>query len=528
MNNKSLFEQAAGKILSANQLEGVMKLHTALFENQSPEQMAENVADAVKNAVDDSVETAANEQVIQDVATAPSMMSLEDQQDLKALVDNMSDTEKESFLESLDDQQVQILAEGVGNAWQWFKNLFSKAGRSANRVNKYGNLAAKDAALSAQLDKTMNINPNLVSNKIANKLDKLYNKRTQIRQNMEDLRAKASTRGGTEFDEMTNLGLKNGSRNFQVKEMENMRANLQNQWQTEFNKAQMEYDAEMDRIAKRAASNSLKESSVQAQKRNAANKFKAAIDEANAKYSNQINDINSRIRMANQEARYAQQANAGFNNGFGGFGFNNGLRGTESPFAQRLQRDKMFKQMGRNGGMFIDQFGRPFYGNFGRIGGLGSLLDKFPILGTINKLRIGAWAGLKLAAVGALGYGGYKVWDFFSKPEELDVKLGNGDGATIDNVKKVLYVLGGGAAGNIGARFLGFDSTTGKTVGTLLGAALVAYFMYLNGGDEEAATELLDTYNNASPIDQAAINEALDIPGFADLLKKMFDASDAA
>lgn len=108
------------------------------------------------------------------------------------------------------------------------------------------------------------------------------------------------------------------------------------------------------------------------------------------------------------------------------------------------------------------------------------------------------------------------------------MKLGNGDGKTIDNVKKVLYILGGGAAGNIGARFLGFNRTTGKTVGTLLGAALVAYFMYLNGGDEEAATELLDTYNNASPIDQAAINEALDIPGYADSLKKMFDASDAA
>ena len=96
---------------------------------------------------------------------------------------------------------------------------------------------------------------------------------------------------------------------------------------------------------------------------------------------------------------------------------------------------------------------------------------------------------------------------------------GNNNNSVADTVKKVLFILGGGAAGNIGARFLGFNSTTGKTVGTLLGAALVAYFMFLNGGDEENAKEMLDEYNNASDTDRQAINEALDINGLGEALQ---------
>ena len=150
MNNTQLFEQSARKILSKNQLESVMQLHNALFGAQDAEQVADTVATAVKDAVDDVVDTAADEQVITDVAEAsPSIMSLEDQQNLKTLVDSMSDNEKVNFLESLDDQQMQILMEGP---MTWVKNLFSTAGRKANRLDKFGKLATKDAKLSERLD----------------------------------------------------------------------------------------------------------------------------------------------------------------------------------------------------------------------------------------------------------------------------------------------------------------------------------------------------------------------------------------
>ena len=43
MDNKQLFKQSAGKILSRNQLEGVMRLHNAIFEGVSPEQVADTV-----------------------------------------------------------------------------------------------------------------------------------------------------------------------------------------------------------------------------------------------------------------------------------------------------------------------------------------------------------------------------------------------------------------------------------------------------------------------------------------------------
>ena len=90
-------------------------------------------------------------------------------------------------------------------------------------------------------------------------------------------------------------------------------------------------------------------------------------------------------------------------------------------------------------------------------------------------------------------------------------------------MKKVIAILAGGVAGRIAAKFIGFDSTTGKNVGTLLGAVLVAYFMYLNGGDEDNAKEMLSEFNNASDTDQEAIKEALNIPGFAKQLQEVFN-----
>ncbi len=160
---------------------------------------------------------------------------------------------------------------------------------------------------------------------------------------------------------------------------------------------------------------------------------------------------------------------------------------------------------------------------------------RYSTMGKVARTLVGGWkafkAALKLGVAGAIGYGGYKIYEIFAHPEEMDAKFsmggggadgsedGNNNNSVADTVKKVLFVLGGGAAGNIGARFLGFDSTTGKTVGTLLGAALVAYFMFLNGGDEENAKEMLDEYNNASDTDRQAINEALDINGLAEALQ---------
>ena len=132
------------------------------------------------------------------------------------------------------------------------------------------------------------------------------------------------------------------------------------------------------------------------------------------------------------------------------------------------------------------------------------------------------------------------MYSIFSNPEEIDAANsgsfggifggskggsngGEEEGSTLDTVKKVIAVLGGGVAGNVAARFLGFDNTTGKTVGTLLGAALVAYFMFLNGGDEKNAVEMLDEYNNATPKDKQIINEALDIPGLGEALQSLYD-----
>ena len=141
MNNKQLFEQSAGKILSRNQLEGVMRLHNALFEGENPEQVAETVADAVKDAVDDSLDAIADQQVADDVSEVSSItVSPEDKIRLESLFGSMSDDERVAFFESLDDQQVQILTEGLDSAVKTFFNFFTKEGRKANRFDKYSKL----------------------------------------------------------------------------------------------------------------------------------------------------------------------------------------------------------------------------------------------------------------------------------------------------------------------------------------------------------------------------------------------------
>ena len=116
MDNKQLFKQSAGKILSRNQLEGVMRLHNAIFEGVSPEQVADSVADAVKDAVEDSLDSIADQQVADDVSeVSPITISPEDQIRLESLIGSMSENEMVAFFESLDDQQVQILTEGLGS-----------------------------------------------------------------------------------------------------------------------------------------------------------------------------------------------------------------------------------------------------------------------------------------------------------------------------------------------------------------------------------------------------------------------------
>lgn len=527
MNNKQLFEQSAGKILSANQLEGVMKLHNALFEGQTAEQTAETVATAVKDAVDDAVDTAANEQVIQDVAeTSSPKMSLEDQQDLKTLVESMSDNEQIAFLESLDDQQMQILMEGP---WTWVKNLFTKAGRSANRLNKFTNLAKKDADLSSRLDKVMGIDPYLLSKKNAKKADKLIQKSNNIRTKMNDLKYKAASKSGKEYDEMINAGLNNGSRNFTAKELEAAKEKLvkskdalTNEMNEKLSSIDTKYQENLTRLEERNRVSPYKD--YNRRLNDVLKQRQDARAEVLNEYNPRINELNNSINGFDRNINLAQKEAAGFNSGVN-FGGHPG----RSQFGDRLYAERMNKKFGRTpAGMFVDEYGRPMWSTFARPGGLNSLINAIPVIGTINKARIGLWSmftgALKLGTIGALGYGGYKIYDFFSKPEELDSVLGDDDGTTMENVKKVLYVLAGGAAGNVGARFLGFNSTTGKTVGTLLGAVLVAYFMFLNGGDEEKATELLDEYNNADEADQQAINEALQLDGLGEALQELYNA----
>lgn len=151
---------------------------------------------------------------------------------------------------------------------------------------------------------------------------------------------------------------------------------------------------------------------------------------------------------------------------------------------------------------------------------------RFSTMGKISTALIGSWhafkAALGLGAIGALGYGGYKVYDFFTKPQELDMNIGDAEGRIPKNAQIVIGLLAGGIGGRVVAKFLGFNSTTGKNVASLLGAVLVAYFMFLNNGDEENAKEMLAEYNNASSTDKKAIEEALDFEGLGEQLKQAY------
>ena len=145
MNNKQLFEQSARKILSKNQLEGVMRLHDVLFEGQYEEQLADSVSDAISDAVKYTVDEASDDAVEHAVDSAagadddgmsdtPSIdVSTEDHERMAALLNDMSDSEREIFIESLDEQQVQVLMEGFG----WIKPLLKPFARSPSGRRSY-------------------------------------------------------------------------------------------------------------------------------------------------------------------------------------------------------------------------------------------------------------------------------------------------------------------------------------------------------------------------------------------------------
>lgn len=542
MNNKQLFEQSAGKILSANQLEGVMKLHNVLFEGQTAEQTAETVATAVKDAVDDAVNTAADEQVIQDVAETPSTrMSLEDQQDLKVLVESMSDNEKVAFLESLDDQQMQILTEGLGTYLaKFFRNIpryFTKGGRKGLRLDRFAEHADKEVALQDKLDKILNVGGPLgkKGQKEANKIAKQLGK---VQQKENDMLARAATRGTDEYDLMTRSGLDKGSRNFSRQTLEAERSRLmqekdlaikkldvvnkRSKIEAERKAALEELKIEEDNVAR------LKEKATLSQDPNDLKAFNDANDalikerkgietsynrkmnglnkkynDIKTTYDTQIKDYDNRINMGEAEGRF------------------DGVRGV-NPRAQGYR----YPRPGYGyppGGFYVDEFGRPFM-----MGGAkwGSLIDKIPILGTLNMARKLTWGAIKTGILVAGVYGGYKVYDFITNPEGIDVDMGEPSGTTRDTVKKALFVLGGGAGGYGIAKLLGVESTAGKGVSALLGALLVAYFTFLSDGDEEKGQEVFEEYKNADAADIEAINEALNTDGLADMLRQMLDANE--
>lgn len=552
MNNKQLFEQSASKILSKNQLEGVMKLHNAIFECGQEELVADTVADAVVDAVRDSVDEVAEEQVdnvVDDaVESAPSIEIVPaDKVRLESLIDSMNDTEKQMFFESLDDQQVQVLMEGRVGAVTKFLNLFTKAGRKANRLEKFDNLAAKEADLTNKWLNLSKIGDGNLNSKNAADLRKLGVKRDAVRQQMNDMRYKAGKGDGSELKEMDKIARQNNSFNFNAEKLEGFKADdlakAQKTYNTSLNKAKTNFnnDPEVQSLEQQrnttveniknntnlsqlerdaAIKNANKEFDEKIANTQAMKDYNEKVNKATTKFNKDTQSIKNKYNTHLEDA-YEREA------GFDGFnGVSNAGRGSR------------YRGMGRyNQGPFGSPYGYPPYMNpeaWGQFTGKFSTMRKVArgLVGSY-KLLIGA---LKLGAAGVVGYGGYKIYKFFSNPEEIDAANGgsfggisggaNGgeaEGSTADTVKKVIAVLGGGVGGNVIARFLGFDSTTGKTVGTLLGAALIAYFMFLNGGDEENAKEMLDEYNNATPQDKQIINEALDIPGLGEALQSLYD-----
>lgn len=541
MNNKQLFEQSAGKILSRNQLEGVMRLHNSLFEGVNPKQVADTVADAVKDAVDDSLDAVADQQVADDVSEVSSTtVSPEDQIRLESLLGSMSDNERVAFFESLDEQQVQILTEGLGSAVKTFFNFFTKEGRKANRFDKYSKLSKKDAAMTSQLDKFKN--HNYLSSKTASKLDNLMSKRDKVRQQMNDVKLKAS-KDPAEFERLEREALKNGSLNLKTETMVAEKTRLVTERDNALNAVEQKYRTKLDALEKQNAqkiqeltdSETAFKSLVEKEQKAPGTVPQLQIDEAkkkvatarrnvnsnnktyttaqanynaereaiNQRFDPHINDMDNRINMSRQDA-------GNFTYGSHSSRFNNASAGGANG-----ARD------GMNG-----QFNNPFANPYTNPYMWRTFTRKFSTIGKISTALIGSWhafkAALGLGAIGAMGYGGYKLYDFFTKSHELDLNIGDGDGRIPKNVKTVIGLLAGGIGGRCVAKFLGFDSTTGKTVGTLLGAVLVAYFMFLNNGDEENAKEMLTEYNNASSTDKEAIEEALNFKGLAAELEELY------
>ena len=536
MDNKQLFKQSAGKILSRNQLEGVMRLHNAIFEGVSPEQVADSVADAVKDAVEDSLDSIADQQVADDVSeVSPITISPEDQIRLESLIGSMSENEMVAFFESLDDQQVQILTEGlgswIGSGIKRFLNVFTKNGRKINRSNRFNNLSMKDAELTRQLDNFRNQND--LSPKTAKELDRLMAKRAKTRQKMNDVKFKAKDQA--EFDQLEKDALRNGSRNVRQETMEAERARLLNERDNAINTVEQRYRPQLDELERQKAQrlqelddsekalNDLLEKDrkapgtvpqleiYEARRRVATAKgnvtrtstkyntaqanYNAERASINQSFEPQIKDMDNRINMSRQDAGYYSYRGT---NGARVNNTNVGGNGMNGPFAYPYMYPDMWKQFTR----------------------------RFSTMGKISTALIGSWhafkAALGLGAIGALGYGGYKVYDFFTKPQELDMNIGDADGRIPKNVQIVIGLLAGGIGGRVVAKFLGFNSTTGKNVASLLGAVLVAYFMFLNNGDEENAKEMLAEYNNASSTDKKAIEEALDFEGLGEQLKQAY------
>lgn len=560
MNNKQLFEQSASKILSKNQLEGVMKLHNALFECGQEEMVADTVADAVVDAVRDSVDEVAEEQVdnvVDDaVESAPSIEIVPaDRARLESLIDSMSDKEKQMFFESLDDQQVQVLMEGRVGALTKFLNFFTKAGRKANRLDKFEKLASKDADLTNKWLNLSKIGDGNLNSKNASDLRKLGMKRDAVRQQMNDMRYKAGKGDVSELKEMDKIAKQNKSFNFNADELEGFKSkeissaassrtralkkaetDLNNN--SEIQSLQQTRDAKIESIKNNtsltpqerdaqinAAANEYEKAKVQTQ---AWKDYEAAKTNAQTAYNGKVEKINAKYKSHLEDA-YERE---------GGF---NGFNGTSN-----VGRGSRYRGTGRyNQGQFGSPYGYPPYMN---PEAWGQFTGKFSTMRKVARGLVGSYkafmAALKLGALGVLGIGAYKVYSIFSNPEEIDAANsgsfggifggskggsnsgsngGEEEGSVTETVMKVIAVLGGGVGGNVIARFLGFNGTTGKTVGTLLGAALVAYFMFLNGGDEKNAVEMLDEYNNATPKDKQIINEALDIPGLGEALQSLYD-----
>ena len=554
MDNKQLFEQSASKILSKNQLEGVMRLHNAIFECGQETLVADTVANAVVDAVKDSVEEVADKQVEDAIENTPSIEVVPaDKVRLEALIDSMNDSEKQMFLESLDDQQVEVLMEGFGSLAKRFLNMFTKQGRLTNRLDKYGRLASKDAEMTNKLDNLMGIDPYNLSPKNTKKFQQLVNDRAATQRQMNDMRFKAGNRPGDEVKRMDEIALSNGSRNVKPEVIENRINELAKEQEQKLARAKTNFDKKIQTIDK-DRDEALQQLSKQ---RNAElNRIEMTKNTfaSEAEYKQAIAEVNQKFDNATKSALDKHKANydkavKSFNTSSSKVKntFDTKIKDYENRL-NMVQEEAglggMTRGVGRRGRYNMPRngfpYGQPFYGApYMNPAAWGQFTEKFSTMRKVARGLVGSYKAfmgvLKLGALGALGVGAVKLYNIFAHPEEIDAAgnggsiagaLGGGDGeegSTMDTVKKVIAVLGGGVAGNVAARFLGFDSTTGKTVGTLLGAILVAYFMFLNGGDEQNAVEMLDEYNNASEQDKQVINEALDMPGLADALQKLYD-----